>query len=229
MARISSKGQCLYCKIETSFNLMPKHLSSCPARLALQSKAKTGAAETLFHLRVQSLNNGAFWLDLEMNGSATLEKLDRYLRAIWLECCGHLSHFAFGGWDGDKLGMKHKINDVFESDDDPLIHLYDYGTTSETMIYMIATRKGKPTTRHPIVLMARNLMPLSKCIVCRKPATNLCQECLIEGDKWGALCDEHIDEHVEENDHNNYGEPIALVNSPRLGMCGYCGDAQPPY
>ena len=26
-----------------------------------------------------------------------------------------------------------------------------------------------------------------------------------------------------------YGDPISLVNSPRLGMCGYDGPAEPPY
>jgi len=35
-----------------------------------------------------------------MRGSATLTKLDDYLRAIWLECCGHLSKFTIGGWGG---------------------------------------------------------------------------------------------------------------------------------
>ena len=35
--------------------------------------------------------------DLEMRGSATLAKLDDYLRAIWLECCGYLSGFTIGG------------------------------------------------------------------------------------------------------------------------------------
>lgn len=29
--------------------------------------------------------------------------------------------------------------------------------------------------------------------------------------------------------HDDYGEPIELVNSPRLGMCGYTGPADPPY
>ncbi|WP_127011414.1 hypothetical protein ACF3DV_03465 [Chlorogloeopsis fritschii PCC 9212] len=28
---------------------------------------------------------------------------------------------------------------------------------------------------------------------------------------------------------DNYGEPIPLVNSPRLSLCGYDGPAEPPY
>ncbi|MDS4020424.1 MAG: hypothetical protein RKR03_07930 [Candidatus Competibacter sp.] len=89
----------------------------------------------------------------------------------------------------------------------------------------MGTRQGKPTTTHPIALMARNLMPEAKCIQCDEPAAWLCTECLIEHEVWGTLCDKHAKTHP----HDDYGEPIPLVNSPRLGLCGYDGPAKPPY
>jgi len=48
---------------------------------------------------------------------------------------------------------------------------------------------------------------------------------VIEEDEWGVLCDEHAKTHP----HHDYGDPIELVNSPRIGMCGYTGPADPPY
>jgi len=33
----------------------------------------------------------------------------------------------------------------------------------------------------------------------------------------------------EAHPHEEYGEPIEIVNSPRLGLCGYTGPADPPY
>ena len=48
---------------------------------------------------------------------------------------------------------------------------------------------------------------------------------MIEQDEWGTLCDEHAKSHP----HDEYGEPVALVNSPRMGLCGYDGPAEPPY
>mgnify|MGYP002398251250 CR=1 FL=1 len=116
----------------------------------------------LYHLRVQARGQPEFWLDIEARGESQLTDLDDYLRAIWLECCGHLSRFSVGGWSGDECGAD---------------------------------------------------------------AAWLCEECLIEDQIWGVLCDEHAKEHP----HDNYGEPIRLVNSPRLGMCGYTGPAEPPY
>ncbi len=68
-------------------------------------------------------------------------------------------------------------------------------------------------------------MPESECIECDLPAAWLCLECLIEEGEWGTLCDKHAKTHP----HKDNGEPIALVNSPRLGMCGYVGPAKPPY
>ena len=205
---------------------MTKHLSACPQRRAIIERAdgKKGASETLFHLRAQATYQSGFWLDLEMRGNAKLADLDHYLRAIWLECCDHMSQFSMGKGSGEEISQDRKAKVVF-TPDVQLTHIYDFGTSSETLIKVVGMREGKPTTTHPIALMARNLMPEAKCIKCEKPAAWLCTECLIEDDVWGTLCDKHAKTHP----HDNYGEPIPLVNSPRLGMCGYDGPAEPPY
>jgi len=221
-----SKGKCTYCKQEIIKSSMAKHLSTCPPRLEIITKAERqkGSSETLYHLRVQDAWQNEFWLDLEMRGSAILKDLDNYLRAIWLECCGHLSQFSFGRRERGEISKRQSANQVFERGVE-LTHIYDFGTSSETLIKVMGIREGKPTTSHPIALMARNLMPEARCIKCGKPATCLCMECLVEDEKWGALCDEHAKTHP----HGEYGEPLPLVNSPRLGMCGYDGPAEPPY
>jgi hypothetical protein len=188
--------------------------------------AKPGAAdnETIWHLRVQSADAREYWLDVEMAGTATLEKLDRYLRAIWLECCGHLSQFTIGGWGETVIGKARKADAIFGSGA-VLRHQYDFGTTSETDIQVVGFRVGRPLTKHPIFLMARNNLPQFPCQECGQPGTWLCIECMYEDDKSGLLCDEHVAEHP----HEQYGEPVAMVNSPRMGMCAYEGPATPPY
>ena len=90
-----------------------------------------------------------------------------------------------------------------------LTHIYDFGTSLVTSIKVAGARKGKSTTSHPIVLMARNLIPEYKCRECEQPALWLCIECLIEENVWGTLCDEHAKTHP----HDNYGDPVKLVNS----------------
>jgi hypothetical protein len=221
-----SKGQCAYCGQEIAENGVVKHLAACASRqkAITTAEGKKGGIETFYHLRIQAAGLSQFWLDLEMRGSTTLKVLDDYLRAIWLECCGHLSRFSIGGWSGNEIAKKRKADEVFEPGTE-LTHIYDFGTSSQTLIKVIGKRRGKPTTSHQIALMVRNLMSEHECIECKQPAAWLCIECLIEDNLWGTLCDAHVETHP----HDNYGEPVPLVNSPRLGLCGYVGPAEPPY
>lgn len=229
--RKQSRGTCCYCGYESTKGSMTKHLLQCEKRLETiaavneQTPTDKNQREVLFHLRVQDAYDKDFWLDIEMRGSATLKKLDAYLRAIWLECCGHLSEFSPTGWSRAKIGMNQRAQNVF-AQNDQLLHIYDFGTSSETLVTLVARREGMPTTRHPIALLARNKMPEAFCRYCQKPATHLCLGCVYEEDVAGFLCDEHLENHPHSS---KYGEPVALVNSPRLGMCGYDGPAEAPY
>ncbi len=219
-------GKCIFCGREMTGGGLSRHLSGCTERRKAIEKAnqKSGASEDLYHLHLKNAWSGEFWLHLEMRGSAKLENLDHYLRKIWLECCGHLSQFSVGGWNGEEISMSKQVKRVFHTDLE-LTHIYDFGTSSETLIKMVGLRHGKPLTTRPIFLMARNEPPETHCMECGKSASWLCLECLYDFDESGEFCDEHIKEHL----HEDYGEPVPLVNSPRVGMCGYYGPANPPY
>ena len=219
-----SRGTCLYCGQEFAKNGIVKHLAVCPPRQAAITKAEAGQAtpETLHHLRVQNSYSKAFWLDLEMRGSASLNDLDKYLRATWLECCGHLSEFSLGY--GNEIAKRRKVAEVF-APGAALRYVYDFGSSTELEIECVAVREGKPTTARLIALMARNLKPEVKCVECGEPAEWLCMECIYEQKGDGTFCEAHIEEHPCED----YGEPVRMVNSPRVGVCGYDGDALPPY
>lgn len=219
-------GACAYCGREMTRTGMARHLGACDRRQEVIAAAdqQPGQVIPLIHLQVRDAWRGDYWMDLEMNGSATLAKLDDYLRAIWLECCGHLSQFSVGGWRGQEIGMGRKAAEVFEPGVE-LTHIYDFGTESVSLIRAVDVRRGKPTTRHPLALMARNAAPGFTCQECGKPATHLCQECQYDEGQPGLLCEEHAEGHP----HEDYGEPFPLVNSPRMGLCGYEGPAEPPY
>ncbi len=227
--RPQSHGTCEYFGEETTRSGMLKHLAKCDKRAQTIRAAEMGreAEENLWYVRVQDHYAKEFWLDLEMRGTETLETLDSYLRAIWLECCGHLSKFTAGGWHGYDVSKSRKADDVFTKET-TLLPLYDFGTASETEIQVIGSRAGRAVTRHPIALMARNRMPEMPCQECGRPAAFLCLECLYQADdefgNW-YLCAEHVQEHP----HEECREPLALVNSPRLGVCGYEGPADSPY
>ncbi|MEL7356981.1 MAG: hypothetical protein AAFN40_10515 [Cyanobacteria bacterium J06560_6] len=220
-----SRGKCAFCDKELSKGGITKHLTSCKERKKAVEKAsaKKSKKETLYHLRVQDAYRPEFWLNLEMRGGKKLADLDGYLRDIWLECCGHMSEFSLQRFQ-DTVAMSRSIDTVFSSLDQ-ITHIYDFGTSSETVVRLVDVREGNPLSTKPIFLMARNNMPPETCINCDNPATHLCMECMYEDQVWGTLCDKHVETHP----HDDYGEPVALLNSPRVGMCGYDGPAEPPY
>jgi hypothetical protein len=221
-----SRGTCIFCGEIVTKRGVIKHLGKCSKWLEHFQVAETSnrPTETLWRLRVQDAYNKDYWLELEMAGSATLDKLDQYLRNIWLECCSHLSKFTIGGWSGSDIGKARKADAIFE-EGITLRHLYDFGTTSETDIRVMGARTGKKISKHPIALLARNIQPEAVCQVCGQPANWLCMECIYEEDTPGYLCNAHVEDHP----HEEYGGSLGVYNSPRMGMCGYDGPAEPPY
>ncbi len=230
-----STGACTYCGKVMTRGGLARHLRTCPQRqqaIAL-ADARRGKDQILYHLQVQDAWSGYYWLHLEMRGDATLEDLDDYLRAIWLECCGHLSAFEIGGTrytqifvDGmgldDDKPMNVRVHRLF-SPGMQISYKYDFGTTSELLIKVVDQRQGKPTTQHPIVLMARNAFEPPPCAACGQPADFICTECVWDDVAKAIFCATHADEH------KHVDMLLPIVNSPRTGMCGYEGPAEPPY
>jgi len=224
--RKQTRGKCRFCGRDFTRSGLIRHLAACPQyqEALLTANQQPGPVQTLYHLVVRDAWYGDYWLHLEMNGAATLTDLDHYLRSIWLECCYHLSRFSIGGWQGQEIPKQRRAEEVFQ-DGVELTHIYDFGTSSFTLIKPVDQRQGQPLTKHPLALLGRNDPPVYPCMECGQPATWVCMACMIEYDQSGALCDAHADEHS----HEGYGEPMPLVNSPRVGMCGYIGPALPPY
>jgi hypothetical protein len=218
-----SRGGCAFCGETLLRRGIEKHLAACPQYQQAQSESNQ-PSENIWRIRVQDAYSSDYWLELDMRGSASLTQLDKYLRAIWLECCGHLSEFTLGGWGGRKLAKARKADEAF-APGMVIRHIYDFGTSSETDIRVQDTRHAIPLSKHPITLLARNLPPQFTCQDCGKPATCWCQECVYAEEKPGFLCDEHAEEHP----HEDYGGVMKVVNSPRMGMCGYDGPAEAPY
>lgn len=223
MTRQSSKGKCSFCGGSIAKVAMARHLKACNARAEGNDElaAKGSARRTIFHLQVQGLYQPMYWMHIEIPENATLKDLDDFLRETWLECCGHLSSFEIEGRTfisekiepGDRsmriaLGKAIAPGTKFE-------HIYDFGTSTELSLKVLSSREGLARGKSVMVL-ARNDPPDIRCQSCGKPATAVCCQCIYEGTGW--VCEECAGKH-------ECGEDMLLpvVNSPRVGMCGYTG------
>ncbi len=91
---------------------------------------------------------------------------------------------------------------------------YDFGSSTNLNLRVVSEREGWANPKDAVVLLARNLAPEFKCSVCGAPAT------LIFGGGWGdgnTYCKKHAKKYEDE------GLLLPIVNSPRVGVCGYDG------
>lgn len=229
MTRQTSKGICNFCHAEYSKSGMTRHLETCKQRASAEgqtgSRQKRGKTRT-FHFLVEGRYSPMYWMHLEVAAGTTLATLDRFLRDTWLECCGHLSAFEIGGvrysvdagmdagWDMGEKSMRVSVDKVL-SPGQTCSYEYDFGTTTELNLKVISEREAE-TKGKAIQVLARNNPPAIVCDVCGQPATKVCAQCIYDGAGW--LCDACAKAH-------ECGEEMLLpvVNSPRVGMCGYTG------
>lgn len=252
MARITSYGTCALCGYRVVKAGMTRHLKSC---LPKHDKAENKPTK-LYHLRAEGRYVPHYWLDLEVAADATLHDLDRFLRQVWLECCGHLSMFKIGntlynvrydeeeseGEDELETFLEHTFGRLppevqailaerrarmpKERDMEVTLaevltpglrfnHEYDFGSTTHLKLKVVSEREGHAIHK-PVRLLARNEAPEFVCAKCGKPAKWIHSE-----ERWDRedpfYCDEHKRRHKDE------WAFLPVVNSPRMGVCGYSG------
>lgn len=225
MTRITSYGICALCGKRTSKAAMTRHLEKCAA----DHEPSRGRSVRLFHLRAEDAYSPIFWLDLEMNSSATLVDLDAFLREIWLECCGHLSAFDIEGvtytvpygepslmGDFHDRTMDVKLEEVLTTGT-RFHHTYDFGTSTELKLRVVSEREGRIGGPVPLRILSRNEDPVWTCALCDQPATQICTYCMYEQEN-PFYCEAHAEDHDCEEEML-----LPVVNSPRMGTCGYTG------
>jgi hypothetical protein len=226
---------------------MTNHLKTCWKAHALKAPGKT--AQRWFHLIVEGQYSPDYWLHLQAPAKRTFDDLDSLLRRLWLECCDHLSEFNFPvkraprrrGAALDVGGLLEALNRAAQEPmwaddasgdelmDDSLgnklqpgvmfFHEYDFGSTTK-LVLRVAAEHTAPAMKGDFKLLARNDPPNVPCSVCGKPATQICMEC---DPGEGDLCDACAGQHECGSDRL-----VPLINSPRTGVCGYCGPSVEP-
>lgn len=204
-ARSHASGICALCEEQASKDKMLAHLETC---IPEQSDSDRSRSTVLLHFEAEG--EPAYWLVIAASATATLRHIDALLRDVWLECCGHMS--AFYGPQRE-IPMRATVGDTFRRRTAKVRHEYDFGSTTTLVGKSLGTRRGFPG-RGPVRLLARNEPLHWSCAECDKPAAVVCPYCL---DVDGLYCDAHAatHEHAEEEAY------LPVVNSPRMGVCGY--------
>lgn len=118
-------------------------------------------------------------------------------------------------------------------------YVYDFGSSSTLSLRVISEREGVlPADEEEeeeeeeeedeeefedegdidIIVMARNEPPELVCHICGQPATRVASASEYDSPAETALCDVH----AQKSEYPD--ELLPVVNSPRVGICGYTGD-----
>jgi hypothetical protein len=217
MSKQQSIGKCNLCGALAGKASMTRHLRAC---CPPEASAKRPPAPS-FHLGIEGRDANAYWMHVAVPLTAPLSKLDDFLRHTWVECCGHLSAFEIGGKRyasqtmDEEMSMTARLSQLLEVGM-KFFYEYDYGSPTALVLKVVALREqGLP--KGAVQLLARNEAPQVSCQRCSiQPATQICTECAWNGDGW--LCEACAVAH-------ECGDEMCLpvVNSPRVGVCGYAG------
>jgi hypothetical protein len=207
-ARSTNSGFCALCGQRATKTKMMAHIEACDT-----AHDEIGQPQPLIVLRFAAVGQPRYWLIIEAKADAPLRQVDKLLRQLWLECCGHMSAFRVGRRE---LAMTTATSIAFAGAASKVDYEYDFGSTTALTGELVGKRQGS-IGRASVRLLARNEPILWPCDECEAPATTVCPYCIDSGD--GRFCDAHADAH-EHADEEVY---LPVVNSPRMGVCGYTG------
>lgn len=247
MPELKSEGKCLYCGQLFSKQAINRHIQK-----HLTEKIKENKAGKSFLVKAEvnpKWGSEPYFLSLWIDSKTIMGDIDYFLRRIWLECCGHMSAFTNpknkqrgSMWDlfeaqqllmkgkkaayekmmedaNGEIPMKRKVHAVF-SKGLKLNYEYDFGST--TSLQLTVVNEFSIQADEPVVLLSRN-EPLE--IVCdhcgKEPAVSVCTVCSGYGE--GVFCKKCGKLHAKTcSDFADYAA-MPIVNSPRMGVCGYDG------
>ena len=210
---------------------MTKHLQSCVKRQEAVGKESSAKRSKIYGLKVWAAYNPAYWLFLEAAESTKLEDLDDFLRKTWLECCGHLSAFTIQDVRYEvETGEPDFMAKTFDEEESKTMDIslgsvlssgmvfhyeYDFGSTTDLDLKVLWEREGR-LNKKGVTVLSRNEPIGFKCAACGQPAESVCTECGDE--KAASYCRACAAKHECSEEML-----LPVVNSPRMGVCGYVG------
>lgn len=213
MDNLKSEGKCYYCSKTYSHSGIGRHLSTHLKAIAKEKLTN----QKSYHIKVIG-GGGLYFLHLLINENTIFGHLDSFLRQIWLDCCGHLSDFSIKGMRRNTIEWSTLIGTVLKKGM-KLEYNYDYGSTTSLEIKVI--NEYAINDKNDILLLTRNEPLKILCDICKKePAQVMCvlwhvDDCM--------FCESCREIHAEVcDDFEDYSEGD-IVNSPRMGVCGYTG------
>jgi hypothetical protein len=248
------KGTCQACQQSLALSNCKRHLFFCSKMLeyltnhqynVFNDTAISILTTTGYILKISDLHRPhLYYIYLAAPDHLSLRDLDVYLRALWLQCCSHMSCFStdtgkeyypqlfsnpsFPNFENHFLMSEMAISDFFSANDH-CAYEYDFADRTQLQIQVIQRITNAP--KQKFTLLIRNEEPQYYCDSCQERIIiRYCQACR-QSFCEGCFVSSHLQDTKKKesksvkNSKKMCGSDYCLpvVNSPRVGKCGYVG------
>lgn len=229
-----TQGRCQGCNALISKKAFIKHLETCPI---IQSYKND---QNLLFQIFDRYRPDLYWMVVAAPPTLTLKELDSFLRSIWLGCCQHMSCFVLPSnekefypycfWNRSfterhryDLMNNYHLQDIFPKYS-YLDYDFDFGNLSALQIEFLPNHDNTSsfysnTLVNDFQLLILNHPPYYTCDKCCKlPLEVNCSVCM------RSFCLKCLQSRRAHNcDIFDTEDILPIINSPRVGKCGYIG------
>lgn len=245
------KGICVACGQMIAGSNCKKHLFFCSKMLNYLTKNQyniMNPENTQNHFTpgyilkiVDFYRPQLYWIYVSAPSNLSLRDLDIYLRAFWLQCCSHMSCFTgndgkeyfphlfsnitFPNFENHFLMSNYSIEDFF-GNNTTSYYSFDFGDTTKLQITVIEQINNAPKQR--FILLIQNEQPNYYCDLCSEQLIiTYCDNC---EKSFCEKCNQEYHGKAEANKMNCDPQTscLPIINSPRVGKCGYRGPVIDP-
>lgn len=190
------KGKCYYCSKELTERTVKRHMKNCiEMKKAIQDEFETEKKKRKqFMISLKDkYDTSTYCIYVSIDASLQLYHIDKFIRDVWVECCGHLSMFKIGqkkyfdNSDGN-YAMNVKLKDILHTGQ-KFEYEYDFGST--TYLNLEVVDEIEVSRNHSqIEIIARN----NEEGVPNSPRDGIC----------GYICNEHAEDQYFPGNNNTY-------------------------
>ncbi len=156
------QGKCYYCNKELTERTIKRHMKNCSGmKQVIEEKMKdTKEVRDQFIISIKDkYKPNVYCIYVSIDANLQLQHLDKFIRDIWVECCGHLSAFNIDremyhdNSDG-QYEMNFYLKDILNVDK-KFEYQYDFGSTTYLILEVVDMIKV-PSEFSQIEIIARN-------------------------------------------------------------------------
>ena len=174
------QGKCYYCGKELTERTIKRHMKNCSEmkKVIEEKMENTKGIREQFLISIKDKQaSRKYCVYVSIDAGLQLAHLDKFIRDIWVECCGHLSTFyidreEYSHNSDGQYKMNFLLKDIL-SIDKKFQYKYDFDLTTHLILEVVDIIKVSEEFSQ-IEIIARNNEEILEQAYCNSPRDGVC-------------------------------------------------------